>query len=120
MMNEVQIGEAESSIRSEVSRRLSLSVTPPITSDPGRRSKVSIPSEVEGNGTVNTAHNYMNLTFVPPQFIDEKIVVQLEEEDVHLEEEKWRCALIAYVIGVCLGFNTMNIYITQNCQVWIN
>ncbi|KAK4716230.1 hypothetical protein R3W88_014568 [Solanum pinnatisectum] len=164
LMNEGQIGEVDSSARSEVFRRLSQSVTLPITSDLGRRSKVSIPSGVEDNGIVNTgttvaeaaklvneqeaegvegqpwcnlgkeninegghkepwanvfrnnrvAYNGMNMNFVPPQFIDGKTVVQLEEENVQSEEEKWRCALIAYVIKKCPGFNTMNRYIIQN------
>lgn len=44
-------------------------------------------------------------------------MVQLEAEEVEPEEEKWKCALIAYVIGETPGYNIMNRYISQN---WIN
>ncbi|XP_060201116.1 uncharacterized protein LOC132629783 [Lycium barbarum] len=45
--------------------------------------------------------------------IDGEVVVQLEKEDVERETEKWRCALIVYIIGECPGYNTMNRFISQ-------
>ncbi|KAH0746140.1 hypothetical protein KY285_007797 [Solanum tuberosum] len=41
-------------------------------------------------------------------------MVQLEEVEVQVEEDKWKCAFIAYVIGECPGYNTMHRYITMN------
>lgn len=60
------------------------------------------------------AQNCMNLTYIPPQIIDGHTTVQLEEEDVQLEEEKWKCTMIVYVVGECPGYNTMNTYINLN------
>ena len=40
--------------------------------------------------------------------------MQLEEKEVQEEEQKWKCALIAYVIGECPGYNTMKSYIMMN------
>ncbi|XP_019070681.2 uncharacterized protein [Solanum lycopersicum] len=41
-------------------------------------------------------------------------MVQLERKEVQIEEEKWKCALMTYVIGECPGYNTMNRYILMN------
>jgi len=60
------------------------------------------------------ANNCMNLTYFPPQIVDGQTMVQLEEDEVQVEEDKWKCALIAYVIGECPGYNTMHRYITMN------
>lgn len=60
------------------------------------------------------AQNYMNLTYIPPQIVDGHITVQLEDEDVQSEEEKWKCVLIVYVVDKCPGYNTMTRYITIN------
>lgn len=60
------------------------------------------------------AQNCMNLTYIPPQIIDGHTIVQLEEEEVKSEEEKWKCALIVYVVGECQGYDTMNRYINLN------
>uniref|UniRef100_M1A316 Endonuclease/exonuclease/phosphatase n=1 Tax=Solanum tuberosum TaxID=4113 RepID=M1A316_SOLTU len=54
------------------------------------------------------ANNGMNLTYFPPQIVDGQTMVQLEEDEVQVEEDKWKCALIAYVIGECPGYNTMH------------
>ncbi|KAG5620941.1 hypothetical protein H5410_006159, partial [Solanum commersonii] len=35
-------------------------------------------------------------------------MVQLEENEVQVEKDKWKCALIAYVIGECPGYNTIS------------
>ena len=40
--------------------------------------------------------------------------MQLEEKEVKEEEQKWKCALIAYVIGECPGYNTMKRYVMVN------
>ena len=60
------------------------------------------------------AINGMNLTYIPPQVLNGQTMVQLEEKEVQIEEEKWKCALIAYVIGECPGYNIMNRYILMN------
>ncbi|XP_075092565.1 uncharacterized protein LOC142172779 [Nicotiana tabacum] len=44
-------------------------------------------------------------------------MVQLEAEKVEPEEEKWKCALIAYIIGETPGYNAMSRYVSQN---WLN
>ena len=62
------------------------------------------------------ASNGMKLSYVPPQVVDGQAVVQLEEKELHEEEQKWKCALIAYVIGEP-GYNTMKRYIMVN---WAN
>lgn len=59
-------------------------------------------------------NNGMNLTYFPPQVIDGKTMVQLEQEDVQTEEERRKYAIIAYVIGECPGYNTIHRYITMN------
>ncbi|WMV07828.1 hypothetical protein MTR67_001213 [Solanum verrucosum] len=63
------------------------------------------------------ANNGMNLTYFPPQIVDGQTMVQLEEDEVQVVEDKWKCALIAYVIGECPGYNTMHRYITMNWAV---
>uniref|UniRef100_M1CYZ4 Uncharacterized protein n=1 Tax=Solanum tuberosum TaxID=4113 RepID=M1CYZ4_SOLTU len=60
------------------------------------------------------ANNGMNLTYFPPQIVDGQTMVQLEEDEVQVEEDKWKSALIAYVIRECHGYNTMHRYITMN------
>ena len=44
-------------------------------------------------------------------------MVQLEKTEVQEEEQKWKCALIAYVVGECPGYNNMRRYIMMN---WSN
>ena len=60
------------------------------------------------------ASNGMQLSYFPPQVVNGQAVVQLEEKEVQEEEQKWKCALIAYVIGECPGYNTMKRYIMVN------
>ncbi|KAH0672818.1 hypothetical protein KY290_025047 [Solanum tuberosum] len=45
--------------------------------------------------------------------MDGQTMVQREEKEVQVEEDKWKCALIAYVIGECPGYKTMSRYITM-------
>ena len=47
------------------------------------------------------ARNGMQLSYFPPQVVNGQTMVQLEEKEVQEEEQKWKCALIAYVIGEC-------------------
>ncbi|KAH0724739.1 hypothetical protein KY284_000604 [Solanum tuberosum] len=58
-----------------------------------------------------SAQNDMNLTYIPPEIVNGKIVVQLDENEVEQEAEKWKCALIVFVIGEKPGFNYMRRYI---------
>nr|XP_033516336.1 uncharacterized protein LOC117280697 [Nicotiana tomentosiformis] len=64
-----------------------------------------------------SATNGMTLSYIPPQIVNGQTVVQLEVEEVEPEEEKWRCALIAYIIGDTPGYNAISRYISQN---WLN
>ncbi|KAH0700964.1 hypothetical protein KY284_015179 [Solanum tuberosum] len=54
------------------------------------------------------ANNGMNLSYFTPQIVDGQTMAQLEENEVQVEEDKWKCALFAYVIGECPGYNTMS------------
>ena len=58
--------------------------------------------------------NGMQLTYFPPQVVNGQTMVQLEETEVQEEEQKLNCALIAYVVGECPGYNTMKRYIMMN------
>lgn len=49
----------------------------------------------------------MPLNYIPPTVVNGDIVVQLDREEVEKENAKWRCALIAYVIGELPGYNYM-------------
>ncbi|XP_075099268.1 uncharacterized protein LOC142176099 [Nicotiana tabacum] len=53
----------------------------------------------------------MTLSYIVPQFVHGNVVIQLENEDVDRETEKWKGALIAYVIGDCPGYNAIRRYI---------
>ncbi|TMX05720.1 hypothetical protein EJD97_005452 [Solanum chilense] len=46
--------------------------------------------------------------------VNGQTMVQLEGKEVQEEEQKWKCALIAYVIGECPGYNTMKRYTLMN------
>ncbi|TMW81375.1 hypothetical protein EJD97_010021 [Solanum chilense] len=60
------------------------------------------------------ANNGMHLAYFPPQIVNGEAMVQLEGKEVQDEEDKWKCALIAYVVGECPGYNAMNRYIMMN------
>ncbi|KAK4720345.1 hypothetical protein R3W88_010578 [Solanum pinnatisectum] len=62
----------------------------------------------------HAANNGINLSYIPPQIVNGQTMVQPEEKEVQAEEDKWKCALIAYVIGEYLGYNTMTRYISLN------
>ena len=60
------------------------------------------------------ANNGMQLAYFPPQIVNGEAMVQLEGKEVQDEEDKWKCAQIAYVVGECPGYNAMNRYIMMN------
>ena len=60
------------------------------------------------------ANNGMQLNYFPPQIVNGETMVQLEGKEVLDEEAKWKCALIAYVVGECPAYNVMNRYIMMN------
>ena len=62
----------------------------------------------------HVASNGMQLSYFPPQVVNGQALVRLEEKEVQEEEQKWMCALIAYVIGEYPGYNTMKRYIMMN------
>ncbi|XP_070037241.1 uncharacterized protein [Nicotiana tomentosiformis] len=51
--------------------------------------------------------NGMSLSYIPPQIVDGQPMVQLDKSEVEAEENKWRCALIAYILGDGPGFQTI-------------
>ncbi|XP_070036263.1 uncharacterized protein [Nicotiana tomentosiformis] len=53
------------------------------------------------------ATNGTSLSYIPPQIIDGQPMVQLDKLEVEEDENKWRCALIAYIIGDGPGYNAM-------------
>lgn len=53
----------------------------------------------------------MSLTYIPPQIVYGKPVVQSDKLEVEEEQNKWRCALIAYITGDGPGYNAMKRYI---------
>ncbi|XP_019233638.1 PREDICTED: uncharacterized protein LOC109214193 [Nicotiana attenuata] len=57
------------------------------------------------------ASNGMSLSYIPPLLVDGEPVVQLDKVEVE-EESKWKCALIAYILGDGLGYNAMKRYIS--------
>nr|XP_009597092.1 uncharacterized protein LOC104093083 [Nicotiana tomentosiformis]XP_009597093.1 uncharacterized protein LOC104093083 [Nicotiana tomentosiformis] len=60
-----------------------------------------------------TMENGMALSYIAPQIVNGKIVIQLEKEEVERETGEWRGSLIAYVIVNCSGYNAMRRYIDQ-------
>ncbi|TMX05238.1 hypothetical protein EJD97_000234, partial [Solanum chilense] len=50
--------------------------------------------------------------------VSKETMVQLEGKEVQDEEDKWKCALIAYVVGEYPGYNAMNRYIMMNWSKW--
>ncbi|XP_019241804.1 PREDICTED: uncharacterized protein LOC109221819 [Nicotiana attenuata] len=54
----------------------------------------------------------MSLSYIPPLLIDGEPVVQLDKAEVEEEEAKWKCALIAYILGDGLGYKAMQRYIS--------
>ncbi|XP_009624495.1 uncharacterized protein [Nicotiana tomentosiformis] len=59
----------------------------------------------------------MPLTYIPPQIVNGQPLVQLDRDEVEKEIEKWKCALIVYIIGEMPGYNAMKRYIALN---WAN
>ena len=145
VQNEEGSFEERISVRSKVSRILSLNYTSEKEElhENSDLEHCDVQNKVEGNGTVTevadsnggkegekskeykepwvnmfknnrATNNGMNLTYFPPQIVNGQTMVQLEGKEVQAEKEKWKCALIAYVIRECPGYNTMNRYIMMN------
>ncbi|XP_070031557.1 uncharacterized protein [Nicotiana tomentosiformis] len=55
--------------------------------------------------------NGMSLSYIPPQIIDGQHMVQLDKSEIEAEENKWRCVLIAYILGDGPRYNAMKRYI---------
>ncbi|XP_070034451.1 uncharacterized protein [Nicotiana tomentosiformis] len=69
-----------------------------------------------------SAANSMTLSYIPPQLVDGQPVVQLEEEEVAPEEEKWRCALIAlyhcFILSlICIAIFYVGPYTINNRSI---
>ncbi|XP_019224481.1 PREDICTED: uncharacterized protein LOC109206146 [Nicotiana attenuata] len=61
-----------------------------------------------------SAANGMSLSYIPPEIVNGQVIVQLDKEEVESETEKWKCALIVYILGDTPGYNTMKRYINVN------
>lgn len=57
------------------------------------------------------AKNDMNLSYIPPEVINGQFVAKLDKSEIVIETEKWRRAMIVYVIGEAHGYNYMGITI---------
>lgn len=64
-----------------------------------------------------SAANGIPLSYILPQIKNGQIVAQLDKNEVKSETEKWKCALIMYILGEIPGQNTMKQYINVN---WAN
>lgn len=58
--------------------------------------------------------NRLKPSYIPPTIVEGKTVAQLEKEDVDKEIQKWRCALIVYVIGETPSYNYMHKFVKQS------
>ncbi|KAH0717232.1 hypothetical protein KY285_013263 [Solanum tuberosum] len=128
-LNEEGAIEKETLSSAEVVRRLSLN-TPPTKADIRELSDLDYDEEkeAESNGTVKVdAENFVDTarTTGGKSKGKEKSKDELwtnmfknnraaNNDEVQVEEDKWKCARITYVIGECPGYNTMNRYITMN------
>ncbi|KAH0652563.1 hypothetical protein KY289_030241 [Solanum tuberosum] len=68
---------------------------------------------VQQEGENRSVTNGMALSYIPPQVIDGKSVIQLDKTEVDRETAKWKCDMIVYVLGESPGYNTMHRYISQ-------
>lgn len=64
-----------------------------------------------------SAENDMHLTYIAPEIENRQFVVNLDKTEIECETEKWKKALIVYIIGKMCGYNHMSKYISQ---VWNN
>ncbi|XP_075103846.1 uncharacterized protein LOC142178405 [Nicotiana tabacum] len=60
------------------------------------------------------AKNGMALTYIPPPIVNGQMIVNLDKDQVDRENEKWKGALTAYVIGDMPVYNAMKRYIELN------
>ncbi|KAG5594739.1 hypothetical protein H5410_035971 [Solanum commersonii] len=108
-----------------LSMRATISKTEPITIIVQQEGEVSI-NETGAPPVTTTVESWANLfdknrsvtkgralSYIPPQVIDRKSVIQLDKTEVDRETAKWKCAMIAYVLGKSPGYNTMHRYISQ-------
>ncbi|XP_075085014.1 uncharacterized protein LOC142168253 [Nicotiana tabacum] len=56
----------------------------------------------------------MSLDYIPPELIDGSLLVKLDKEETNREADKWKAALLVYVIGETPGYNYMRRYMAQN------
>ncbi|OIT39901.1 hypothetical protein A4A49_59297 [Nicotiana attenuata] len=60
-----------------------------------------------------SAANGMTLTYITPEIVEGNLVAKLEKSEIEQENLKWKNALIVYVLGEKLGYNSMKRYINQ-------
>ncbi|XP_009758696.1 uncharacterized protein [Nicotiana sylvestris] len=90
----IEVGNASS----HTEEKVSLTGTPSVKLFAGNRS----------------AENGMDLSYIAPKVVDGQYVVNLDKLEVENETEKWKNALIVYVIGERPGYNQMHRYIAQH------
>ncbi|XP_019237696.1 PREDICTED: uncharacterized protein LOC109217865 [Nicotiana attenuata] len=57
----------------------------------------------------------MNLSYIPPVVQDGEVVIQLLEDDIEEEQQKWNRALILYVVGNIPTIGAVERFIAQQC-----
>lgn len=60
-----------------------------------------------------SASNGLALNYISPRIVDGNPIVQLEQDTIDKEINKWKPALMAYFIGDTPGYNAMKRYIGQ-------
>lgn len=56
----------------------------------------------------------MTLSYIPPEMVNGKPVIQLDMEKFNRNEEIWRKALVLYVVGNTSSYSFMEKYIARN------
>lgn len=59
------------------------------------------------------AEKGMNLDYITPNLINGQQVVELAQDEVEKELQKWKSSLIAYFIGETPGYKAMQRYVQQ-------
>ncbi|XP_075081949.1 uncharacterized protein LOC142166464 [Nicotiana tabacum] len=60
------------------------------------------------------ATNGMSLDYIPPELVEGSIIVKLDKGETEKEIDKWKSALIVYVVGDTPRYNYMSKYVQQN------
>lgn len=89
---------------------LDLNTNGTVPSEPLLGSVTDAPAETRWTSLFagnRTEKNGLSLKFVAPELINGNPVVQLDKQEVEQEAEKWKCSLIAYIVGDSPGYHYM-------------